>query len=156
MKTKPRLDYLFEADFTDGTTYFQGADDESLNHPKDADGNCPSSYKDVLDRADDVKRFHLVGKGNRYTVDLSDGHFEANGASFFIDRPSIPLTNIKLWYLRYVNIDSKVQSTMQTNGLWGRMKELSRAHYVERYVIGFTGLIGKNEVNYSIAITGGK
>lgn len=156
MKTKPRLDYLFEADFADGTTYIQGADDESLFHEKDAEGNGPSAYQDVQDRMDEVIRFHLVGKGNRYSVDLTDGHFEVNGVAFWIERPPLPLTNIELLFLRYTNIESKVESTMQKTGLWGKLKEVERAHYVDRYVIGFRALLGKVEVTYQIAVMGAK
>ncbi len=156
MKTKPRLDYLFEADFNDGTTYYQGADDESLYHDKDKDGNGPSSYRDVLDRIQDVQRFHLIGNKTRYTVDLSDGHFEIDGAPFIVERPSIPLTDLKLFFLRYNNVESTAETTMQKNGLWSQLKEVGRSHYVDRYVIGFTAMAGAKEVNYSIAIMGDK
>lgn len=145
MKTTPRLDYLFEADFSDGTTYYQGVDDESLAHPKDAKGNGPAAYRDVLDRLDEVLRFRLVGPAGRYEVDLTNGLFSVNGISFYIERPDIPLTDITLKYLRYVN----VESTRNERG-----RETDRKHYVSRYVLGYTAKQGAKEVSHCIAIKG--
>lgn len=151
MKTKPRLDYLFEADFVDGTTYFQGNDDESINHAG------KSAYTDVRERMGEVKRFHLVGNGDRYTVDLTDGHFEINQVPFNVERRDLPLTDIKLRFLRYTNVESTVQATSDDKGVfnWRGSKEVARSHYVDRYVIGFTALQGGEEIEQSIAIRGG-
>lgn len=158
MRTKPKLNYLFEADFADGTTYHQGADDESINHPPDAEGNGPSAFRDVQDRMDEVKRFHLVHTetGTRYTVDLTDGHFEVNGVPFFIERKDLPYSDVKLFYLRYTNVDSTVQATANKKGLfnWKKAQEINRAHYVARYVIGYTAQQAGKEINQSIAIAG--
>lgn len=143
MKTKPKLEYLFEADFADGTTYHQGADDESLTHPKDSDGNGPSAYRDVQDRLSDVVKFRLFNNDHVYQVDLTDGHFEVDGAPFELEH-LFEFKNIQLIYGRFVN----VKSTLQAG------KELSRAHYVDRYVIGFSAFEGAKEVEHTIAIRG--
>jgi hypothetical protein len=68
--------YLFEADFSDGTTYIQGDADQSIDTPGK---NC---FYDVLNRLHDVVAFHLVGEGHRYSVNLLDGHFEIDGLRF--------------------------------------------------------------------------
>lgn len=156
MKTKPKLDYLFEADFANGTTYYQGGDDESLTQPADAEGNIPSAYRDIQDRMDEVTRFHLVGPAGRYTVDLTDGHFEVNGVPFYVERPDVPITDIQLQYLRYTNIDSTIEATADKAGIFNfkAAKEVRRAHYVSRYVIGFTAKVGAKEISHAIAIRG--
>lgn len=156
MKTKPKLDYLFVADFSDGTSYVQGPDDESLFHPKDAEGNGPNAYRDVCDRMEDVVRFHLEGNGHRYTVDLTDGHFEIDGTPFIVERKDLPISDMRLVYLRYTNVESVVEATANADGLfnWRKGKEVSRAHYVSRYVIGFTANQAGEEIEQTIAIKG--
>ena len=84
------LKFLFSVEYKDGTVYEQNAEDVSVSDKK------RSCFFDV--KQDEVKRFSLWGDGNDYTVDLTDGHFEIAGVSFFMH--SSPVTNFRLIYFR--------------------------------------------------------
>lgn len=70
------LKYLFAADYTDGTTFYQNAEDVSGIDPK------RSAFYDV--RHEDLVRFSLIGDGKVYSVDLFTGEFEINGNKFIL------------------------------------------------------------------------
>lgn len=144
MQTKPELTYLFEADFSDGTTYVQGSDDVSLNHPVDADGNGKSAFTDVMDRIEDVIRFHLVNGENRTTVDLKTGLFRINGQTIALHDHEIT-SKLKLIYFRKVNIDRDMDKDGKVTG---------QRHYVACYLIGWQmlGRDGKN-ITHVIAVS---
>jgi hypothetical protein len=131
--TKPELTYLFEADFSDGTTYHQGLEDTPINH------DAGSAFTDVMARIDDVLRFHVVSLdgAKRATVDLVDGHFEVNGVAFTLHPATVLPKNLRLIYFRETRVESTVNA---------KHEELSRRHYVARNCIGWqmTDAKGKN------------
>lgn len=92
--TSITLKYLFEVEYQDGTTYVQNPEDQSVQV---AERSC---YFDV--RQDQVKRFHLIGPKDRFTIDLTDGHFEVNGISFMNHEED--LENFRLMYHRIRDI----------------------------------------------------
>lgn len=91
-----KLRYSFTVEYKDGSTFKQNAEDVSLVDPK------RSAFFDV--RLEDVKRFHLYGGGtfikDKFTVDLTDGHFEVMGIPFFLHDSAQPLKNFKLKFFR--------------------------------------------------------
>src|SRR3990167_2816987 len=84
------MKYLFEVEYKDGTFFKQNEEDVSLTDPK------RSAFFDI--KQEEVKRFTLEGNGNTFCVDLTDGHFEVNGVSFFMHDES--LTYFRLIYFR--------------------------------------------------------
>lgn len=133
MRTKPVLSYLFEADFSDGTTYHQGSNDESLNYPPDADGNGKSAFADVLDRIEEVTAFHLVKKTDtgehRVTVDLKTGHFVVNGQELSLHDDLDLTAPLKLVYYR----KNRVEQVITPDG----KKVLDQRHFIHSTHIGW-------------------
>ena len=71
------LKYLFQVTYKDGSTYTQNEEDKSIS------GNdTKSCYFDV--KQEDVKNFFLFNNEHQYSVNLEDGHFEADGLPFFM------------------------------------------------------------------------
>lgn len=91
-----KLKYLFIVEYQDGSAFKQNAEDVSLIDP------MRSAFFDV--KLDEVKRFHLYGGGtfikDKFTVDLTDGHFEVMGIKFFMHDSALRLKNIKLKFYR--------------------------------------------------------
>lgn len=109
MIATPTLKYLFGAHFTDGTEIFQTEEDTSLHVPgrnayydlllHDPDGNVIAHLADgVAVPRPDIELFQLTSEGNTYLVDLRDGHFEINGAPFFLGYP--PCDGLLLVFFR--------------------------------------------------------
>ncbi len=91
----PKFDYLFIADFSDGSRYFQTQADASVVHPLSR-----SAFWDVKQRLEEVKQFTLIDRHNQHqhTVFLDDGHFKTDGK--IIPCPRSDLTNFRLIYFR--------------------------------------------------------
>ena len=91
----PKFDYLFVADFKDGSRYFQTQADASVVHPL-----TKSAFWDVLQRIEEVKKFTLIDRHNQHehTVFLDDGHFKTDGKILVCPRNG--LTNFRLIYFR--------------------------------------------------------
>jgi hypothetical protein len=92
--TKLVLDYLFVADFRDGTTIRQNADDQSATAPE------RSCFFDVLEaqkQGKELIRFSLVGE-HTYSIDLTTGRFQVDSASFAVDERE--LVNFRVLYFR--------------------------------------------------------
>jgi hypothetical protein len=90
------LRYLFGVHYADGREYFQAADDHSELNPE------KSSYYDVLQAQESGQQIHLFqleGQGHKYLVDLRDGHFEIDGAPFYVQIPP-PDAQLSLDYFR--------------------------------------------------------
>ena len=104
------LRYLFTAQFNDGTMLEQTQDDVSKTNPK------KSAFFDVLNDTRKLERFWLLEiyknvdldriTPSKYLVDLTDGHFEINGNSFFLHEQTIDeskkLSDFRLIYFRRV------------------------------------------------------
>jgi hypothetical protein len=88
------LEYLFIAEFRDGTTIRQTADDQSATAPE------RSCFFDVLEAQNQGKeliRFSLVG-AHTYSIDLTTGRFHADTTSFILhDRERV---NFRVLYFR--------------------------------------------------------
>ena len=74
---KYALKYLFEAQYKDGESYLQGADDISLQDPS------KNAFYDVfyspIKPLGELESFSLIGDDHTYSVSLTDGHFEIDG-----------------------------------------------------------------------------
>jgi hypothetical protein len=95
---EPVFKYMFGVLFSDGTQYNQTYNDVSVQGEE-----AGSSFSDVVTRLNDVVLFQLAGCGNRFTVDLRDGHFEVNGIPVMVGDPTVtipPNTKRKLVYFR--------------------------------------------------------
>ena len=95
---KQPLRYLFLALYKDNSTLVQTAEDVSAVDP------TKSAYADV--RHEDLIAFMLVGKGQSYGVNLTDGTFIIGEAPPVRFHPSdARLVNIKLVYYRLADND---------------------------------------------------
>lgn len=144
---KPELFYLFEADFNDGTTYIQGTDDESIDTPG------KNAFYDILQREDEVIRFHMVGQGHRYTVDLRDGHFEVDGVPFEIHDQMLAPLNLRLVYWKEMRAEQDIKATVNKD--MGIDEEvMAERNYINRFFIGWKCYDRKKKpVQYTIAIS---
>ncbi len=97
MPLPAHLDYLFIADFKDGTRIYQDKRDCSRIEPL-----TRSAFWDVQQRIAEVIRFTLgsVDGQRLHFVDLRDGHFETDGE--IILNPYGALTDYRLVYFRRV------------------------------------------------------
>jgi hypothetical protein len=145
----PALKYLWAAHLADGRELFQNQQDLSLiapgrncfydllEHDSNGDPICHPKDGLVLPRLD-IEIFQLhdpqweaTGEGNRWTVDLRSGAFEANGARFLLGEPPAG-GGLLLVYFR------RVRQHLQSTVLDGRILR-SRALDAEvEYHIGWT------------------
>ena len=84
------LKYLFHAEYTDGTIFYQMPEDVSKQDSK------RSAFYDVDHSR--LRAFHLLGQEYCYTVNLVDGSFMVNGVSFRMHEE--PLENFRLIFFR--------------------------------------------------------
>lgn len=89
------LKYLFTAKFSNGKIYHQNADDRSLWEP-----DKRSCFYDVLQMEKEARVlwFELEDAAHRYTVDLTDGHFEVDGIPFRMHEGEV--NNLQLIFFR--------------------------------------------------------
>lgn len=92
-----KLDFLFVADFFDGSRYFQNPNDASVRHPL-----TRSAFYDVAQRLDQVKVFTLIDRHRQHehAVFLEDGHFKSDGHLFLPDPKVGEMFNFRLIYFR--------------------------------------------------------
>lgn len=139
----------FEADFSDGTTYIQGIKDESI----DTEGK--NAFFDILQRMDQVIRFHIIkDTGDRYTVDLRDGHFEINGCPFDAHEQYFDTRGktLQLIYFKEMRRDDTVTGTVQED-LSIKQATTPGVPYVNRYFIGWqTNKPNGDSVQQTIAV----
>lgn len=99
------LKYLFTAEYKDGTSYAQNAQDVSVLYPEEK----KSCYSDL--RLSQIKRFWLTlnpewqaqhpdAVSHTYLVDLEDGHFEIDGIPFRMQQQIEELSDFQLIYTR--------------------------------------------------------
>ena len=107
------LKYLFSVEYKDGSRFNQNKEDISSQDEK------RSAFFDVCQ--EEVVRFNLHGGGflvkDKFTVDLTDGHFEVMGVPFFMHDRALPLKDFKLIFHR--------KHTHQFNMAGDKPKELS-------------------------------
>ncbi len=118
--------FRFSVLYTDDTVFEQSADDTSVTR------KGGSSFTDV--RQDDVLRFGIEGDGRTALVDLSDGHFEVDGAVLWVGgdyQHFTPETVLRLVYFR-------------RNVLAFNAEYVEQAHRVVHYLGWQTTIDGKN------------
>lgn len=132
METKPTLNYLFVAQYKDGTMFAQPDDDKSARDEK------RSAFYDI--DQENLDCFFLTNGKDVYMVDMNDGHFEANQASFNLVDQEFTLVNpLRLVYYRETVVNSEISPEGE---------EVKREHFVRRYFMGWqtTDKDGKNVV----------
>ena len=77
------MKYLFTVEYTDGTVYKQNKQDISEKDPK------RSCFYDVEHSKKKIKRFILSRLWHKYSVDLTDGHFEIDGTVFDVEGETV-------------------------------------------------------------------
>lgn len=144
---KPTLKYLFEAEYEDKEVYKQTPDDKSLIAEK------KSQFYDVLNSGKTIRRFSLVGEGNRITVDLRTGVFYINKLAVLLESEKLPGMPVKFELIFYrqwtqnVDIDYKVMKI----GPIKITKESPREAYCE-YFIGWKCEIAGKSYQQKIAV----
>ena len=117
------MKYLFVALFNDGSTIEQTQEDKSQH----TEGK--NAFYDVLQRLNDLRAFALYNQETQdeYLVDLQDGRFEINGASFILHEE--PVSNLRLVYFKR-----------------NRISMMTGEHYDPLFFIGFQGnnALGQN------------
>lgn len=91
------MKYLFTVLLSNGKYIEQTIDDVSSWAP------YKSTYFDVLEEEKNGNKpviFVLIGDGKDYLVDLRDGHFEVNKASFFLHEVNLDIRDFRLIYYR--------------------------------------------------------
>lgn len=96
------LDYLFVAETNDGIIEQDQLDESQIVRGK-------SRFYDVLQAH--VKKFSLVGKGHIFSIDLTDGHYEIDGKTFYTKTPP---TNSELKLIYYRQVEQKITSDFNT------------------------------------------
>ena len=87
------LKYIFTAEYSDGTTHTQNAEDTSITRE---DG---SSFTDV--DQEKLVKFHLDGPDGRYSVDLTQGVIDHDGQPVAVEGEPFVATNpLRLIYGR--------------------------------------------------------
>lgn len=89
-----KLKYLFTATYKDGRIYQQNAEDVSVTEPEKR-----SCFFDIANHIEKLSFFTLKGEGHEYSVDLIDGHFEADGVKKIIHTEEF-LKDFRLIYYR--------------------------------------------------------
>jgi hypothetical protein len=117
------LKYLFTCHFSDGTTIRQSAEDVSQLDP------TKSAFYDVSHRLKDVVKFVLSDGQHTCAVDLTDGHFEIDGFSFYAHEELSDAEYRLIYFRRH-----------QHNRAMGRVD----AHSVEYFIGWQTTIDGKN------------
>ena len=102
------LKYLFDVEFTDGSTYTQTPADRSVFDPEKR--SCFYDVMQLIEQGKQIKLFLLSDGKNGFLVDLSDGHFEINGIPFFMHEQR-DLTDFRIIFFRqhthHFNQDNK-------------------------------------------------
>jgi hypothetical protein len=155
-----KLPYLFTAEFADGATLTQGADDISMiydecrtevdyhtanvgafkRYPEDEEREqwkraCKSAFYDVLNYPSPVVKFTLVNVGDpsdTYAVDLRTGHFFVGGKEVRMHGfDDMPIREVDLYYTRIKQKDLQLAAS-------GEMQQLDERF--ESFRLGWRGI----------------
>lgn len=125
------MKYLFTALLHDGSVVEQTQEDKS--HTTEG----KNAFYDVLQKMDQVRAFALYNQETQdeYLIDLEDGRFEVNGASFIMHEE--PLTNFRLVYFKR-----------------NKISMITGEHYDPLYFIGYqaNNAAGQN-VQHTLTVT---
>lgn len=137
-----KLKYLFTATYKDGSVYQQTPEDKSIKDPEKR--NC---FFDL--DVSKLAKFTLkeVGgglfkKGNEFSVDLIDGHFEVNGVSFYMPQEvKTPMNGFKLIYF----INNQIHTDVTYEKKSGDVVNTGNQRHERRWLIGWQCTVeGKN------------
>lgn len=149
---KYQLQYLFEAEYKDGTIYRQNPQDHSVKFPpiQDEHGEWQgkSCFTDVTEDAQNhkIKKFSIIGKGNTITVNLENGLFEINGLPVLLEEEKLPMLpeHFELIYYRQVSVSQNIT--------YGDVTVLEDGGIFVEYFIGWKCNIGGREYKQKLAV----
>lgn len=155
---RPKLTYLFEAEYHDGRVYKQNPDDSSIKFPpvKDENGELQgkSCMADIQEDLENhlIRRFSLVGKGNRITVDLKLGNFYVNKLSVLLESDKLPSfpEHFDLVYYRQNTVDVNVTFNKKTKEA---IKHEQQGGIFTEYFIGWRCTINGREFKQKLAVS---
>jgi hypothetical protein len=139
------LKYLFFVEYTDGTIYQQTPEDKSKIDPEKR-----SEFYDVLHSGKIIKRFSLIGDGNKVTVDLSTGLFYVNGLAVLLESDQLPTRPdlFDLIFYRQWTKDQNVTFSTKTGQILNRKPAGSFCEYF----IGWRCTIAGREYKQKLAV----
>lgn len=123
------LEFTFVAELENGQIITQHPDDVSRLDPKKR-----SSFYDVVNAGNPVKRFSLTGKGHLLTVDLTYGHIEVDGRKVY--PPKSPPAKVPLELIYYRQVQQRMVVTYETRPD-GVQEEKQLLLPLTRYYIGW-------------------
>lgn len=150
--SKPRLEWLFVANFSDGTQIKQTQEDKCTTR-EDGTG---SAFTDVLAREKELIVFgleHIDGK-QWVLVDLRTGNFAVNETAVQLHNQNFEPHKypLELVYFRETRVDTDVQGTVQDD-LSVDYKDLgSPRHYVNKYFIGWRTTLHNKQKQVTLAV----
>jgi hypothetical protein len=143
-----RLKYLFEVEFFDDKPkYKQNSQDASVKFPPVPNEKGilqgKSAFHDIREDVENgnVKRFTLVEQGlvilpRKFTVDLSDGHFEVNGVPFIaMGAKPLPIRPQK-FTLKYFRVRTPYQTSTYANKT-GQLLKRETGEFPIQYLLGW-------------------
>lgn len=150
------MTYTFGAHFTDGTEYFQTADDVSERGPQ-----FGSAFSDIKDRLDEIELFQLEGNGQTLLVDLRDGHFELNGFPLTVGDPDVVIPRSvrrRLIYFRRVSHHRHhgvrcIGQDANGNPIYESAGGSSNSTTVQHH-IGWQATVGEKNYKVTVAVDG--
>lgn len=123
------LQYLFIAEFEDGSTFEQTPQDKSTIDP---DRNC---YYDVLQSGKNIIKFSLIGKGNTFSVNLKTGLFTINGVEVILESEKLPTLPEKFNLIWYHQVTRDLNVTYELKS--GAIQETKELPEFREYFIGW-------------------
>lgn len=76
------LKYLFDVEYTDGTTYTQNAEDKSILLPNER--SCFYDVMQAIEGGKSIRWFMLSDGIDSYAVNLEHGYFDVNCKAFYM------------------------------------------------------------------------
>jgi hypothetical protein len=144
-----QFDYLFVAEFTDGSVIKQTQDDRS----KTGGSNCYSDVLKAVEEGKKIKRFSIVGKGHTLSVDLETGLFTLNGVTVILESDRLPAqpSEFKLEWWHRVSQHANATYKADDKGLFNLSKVEPLKPTIE-YIIGWKCVVKDKEYTQTLVV----
>lgn len=148
MPEPPKLKYLFEAEFIDGTVFKQTPEDKSSMEP---DRNCYFDVLEMVKNGKTIRRFSLVSEGNRVTVDLGTGIFYINHLAVLLESEKLPRLPDKFDLVWYHQVTQNKNITFEKKT--GTILKTENEPEFREYFIGWQANINGKNYKQKIAVS---